>query len=111
MTRIFVRLASLAPLLLAGCHFRAGLGAPPPGPAATEHSTIRDTVESADGSKKINETDKTTTTTDDGRSTTIETVTATTVEPDGSTAKSRTQTTTERSPSGTVSTSSSSNSN
>ena len=95
---------------LAGCHFRAGFGPAPSARPSVEHSLIRDTTETKDGGKTINETDKTTTTFEGGRSTTLETVNVTVTQPDGTASRTTTQTTTERSSNGTVSTSSSSSS-
>jgi hypothetical protein len=103
-------MCALALVGLAGCHFRAGLGPAPCGPPSVEHSIVRDTLEARDGSKKVNETDKTTTTFDDGRSTTLETVNLSVTQPDGSTSRNTTQTKTDRSSNGSVSTTSSSSS-
>lgn len=93
--------------VLAGCHFRAGLG---PAPSSVDHSLIRDTVEAKDGGKTINETDKTTTNYEGGRSATVETVNKTVIQPDGTSSKTSTQTTTNRSSNGSTSTSSTSSS-
>ena len=105
-----LRACTLALLSLVGCHFRAGFGPAPSSPPSIEHSLIRDTTESKEGGKKINETDRTTSTFQDGRSTTLETVNVTVTEPDGSTSRKTTQTKTDRSSNGTVSTMSSSSS-
>jgi hypothetical protein len=111
MKRSFGLLTCALTLLgLAGCHFRAGFGPPPAGRPSVDHSLIRDTTETKDGGKTVNETDRTTTSYEDGRSNTIETVNVTITQPDGSTSRRTTQTKTDRSSSGAVSTSSTSSS-
>jgi hypothetical protein len=105
-----LRAGALTLLALAGCHFRAGFGPPPVGPPSVDHSLVRDAVEAKDGTKKVNETDRTTTTYEDGRSTTLETVNVIVTQPDGSTSRNTTKTNTEKSSNGTISTSSSSSS-
>src|ERR1043165_847865 len=98
-----LKVSALILLGVAGCHIRAGFG-PAPASSNVEHSIIRDTTETKDGGKNVDETDSTTTSFDDGRSTTVRTVTRTVTQPDGTSSHSRTETKEERSRNGSVTT-------